>query len=122
SVGAGLAPARVTIPETPLPLADNTVGAGLAPARVTIAPEKIPTRLAQPQPLERRIIARRALALFLLALFLSSSLLLWRDINDAHLYLYHINPLNGQIQAQQDLGGGYQNAATLTNPVLLQSS
>src|SRR5947209_7774438 len=124
-VGAGLAPALVTgdIPETPLPPGEGRVRAGLAPALITGDIPETPLPLVEePRPGERRRVARTLLVLCLLVLFLTSSFLLWRDVNDTHLYLYHIDAPSGQVEAQQDLGGGYQDAATLTNPVLLQSS
>ncbi len=111
------------IPKTPLPPVEGMVRAGLAPALVTVHIPETPLPLVeQPRPGERRRVARTVLVLCLLVLFLTSSFLLWHDVNDTHLYLYHIDPVNGQVEAQQDLGGGYQDATTLTNPVLLQSS
>src|SRR5437763_4664444 len=127
-VRAGLAPALITgdIPETPLPPVEGRIQPELAQLSRALVTGDIPETplplVEEPRPGERRRVARTLLVLCLLVLFLTSSFLLWRDVNDTHLYLYHIDAASGQVEAQQDLGGGYQDVATLTNPVLLQSS
>ena len=66
-------------------------------------------------PLLRRRPVKRAAMLLALFLFITASLLLWQDVNETHLYLYDIDPANGQTLAQQDLGG-YQGISSLSNP------
>src|SRR6266849_2642243 len=78
--------------------------------------------LAAPERFERRRVTGKVLAGILLMVLIGSSLLLWRDISDTHLYLYALDPANGQTLAQQDLGGGYQGDTTITNPVWAESS
>ena len=81
-----------------------------------------PREISRPLPAPSLRAFGPVMALFLLALFLSSSFLLWRDVRDTHLFLSTLDPASGQIASQQDLGGGYQNATALTNPVLSQSA
>ncbi len=64
----------------------------------------------------------KPLAWVLMAVVIGSSFLLWRDMNDAHLYLYALDPASGHTVAQQDLGGGYQADTTITNPIQVTSS
>lgn len=71
---------------------------------------------------ERMRAPAKALAWVLLVVFLGSSFLLWRDLNDTHLYLYALDPASGQTVAQQDLGGGYVGDTSITNPVQAASS
>src|SRR5260370_2975861 len=78
--------------------------------------------LATPERFERGQVTGKVLAGILLVVLIGSSLLLWRDISDTHLYLYALDPANGQTLAQQDLGGGYQGDTTITNPVQAESS
>ncbi len=88
---------------------------------ITGAP--IPTPLpAIPQRSERRRVPGKALAWVLLIVLTGSSFLLWRDVNDTHLYLYALDPASGQTVVQQDLGGEYQGDTTITNPVQVTSS
>src|SRR6266487_886235 len=70
----------------------------------------------------RRQRPTKALVWILLVVFISSSFLLWRDMNDTHLYLYALDRASGQTITQQDLGGGYQGDTTITNPVQAASS
>lgn len=115
-----------SIPETPafevgaiheaLPLAALTPLPGI---QETPLP---PVERPQLAPLPRRRLGRPALTLLLLALFAGSSLLLWRDASAAHLYVYTLDPTDGHILAQQDIGGSYQDAGMLTNLVQVQSS
>ena len=83
-------------------------------AELEVSPE-IPAR---PEPIERR----RVLTSILLVILIGSSLLFWRDVTDTHLYLSVLDSGSGQTLAQQDLGGGYQGNAAITNPVQVTSS
>ncbi len=93
-----------------------------------ILPEIIETPLpptpvhAAPERFERRRVTGKVLAWILLVVLIASSLLLWRDVSDTHLYLYALDPASGQTLAQQDLGGGYQGDTTITNPIQAESS
>lgn len=83
--------------------------------------EREPTPIAQPRRSRWQLTRGWAAALLLLALALCV-IPLWSDIHDAHLYLYTINPFNGQISGQQDLGGGYASVSTLTDAEQSSSS
>ncbi len=74
------------------------------------------------QQREPRRVPGKALAWVLLAVLISSSFSLWRDLNDTYLYLYTLDPASGQTVAQQELGGGYQGDTAITNPVQATSS
>ncbi len=67
--------------------------------------------------LKHRALTRRILSILLLALIFISMISLWRDVHDTHLLLYTLNPVNGNMMAQQDLGGGYTGPTHLTNAV-----
>ena len=81
-----------------------------------IAPSIAPSPAPVAKPMRFRV------ALVLVLIIALCIIPLWRDVNAAHLYLYSISPLDGQVRAQQDLGSDYANTSILTNPVLLQSS
>ncbi len=91
------------------------------PAPVEIEPSLTPKPERKPPAPSKRLPKGRV-AIALLVILALCSVSLWRDVNDTHLYLYNINPLDGQVQVQQDLGGGYSHTTALTNPALLQSS
>ena len=91
-----------------------------------VEPERpAPPAIERPEKALRRRLRRRPLkrAAMLLALFVfvTSSLLWWQNVNETHLYLYHIDPGNGQTLAQQDLGG-YSSISALSNVAQDQSS
>jgi outer membrane protein assembly factor BamB len=117
------------IPDTPVPLADGEE-ASLAPeAPIAIKTPIIETKpvvaLEQPQPSPTAPIRkpiRARVALVLLVLMGLSIATMWRDVSQLHLYLYSINPLDAQVNAQQDLGSDTADSALLTNPALLNSS
>ena len=67
-------------------------------------------------------VLRKVAALFLLLLLIVSSILLWRDLTDTHLFVYTLDPATGTVLAQQDLGGGYQGKTTITDPVQVRST
>lgn len=97
-------------------------------AAVETPPVVEPERPAPPaaaRPLARPRLGRRPLKraamLLALVLFVASALLLWQNVNETHLYLYHIDPGNGQMLAQQDLGG-YAGISALSNAAQDQSS
>jgi outer membrane protein assembly factor BamB len=90
-------------------------------AAVETPPVIEPERPESLRPRSRRRLLKRAVMLLALFLFATSSLLLWQNINETHLYLYHIDPANGQILAQQDLGG-YSSISALSNAAQDQSS
>ena len=73
------------------------------------------------RPLLQRRAVKRATMLLSLFLLLTSSLLLWQNVNATQLYLYHIDPGSGQTLAQQDLGV-YQDITSLSAPTLDSSS
>ncbi len=104
----------------PAPIAIEIVGAGVEKGGVGTLRSPSLTPAAPPAPSKR--LPKWRVALALLVILALCSISLWHDVSDTHLYLYSINPLDGQVQAQQDLGAGYAETATLTNPVLLQSS
>ncbi len=62
-------------------------------------------------------VSRTVLALCLLVLSGISSILLWRNVTDTHLYVYTLDPSSGDVVIQQDIGGGYQGKTTITDPV-----
>ncbi len=84
-------------------------------------PEIAAPRRPWQRPFLQQRFVKRAAMLLSLFLWLSSSLLLWQNVNETHLYLYHIDAATGQTLAQQDLGA-YQHITSLTNPILDQSS
>ncbi|HEV2579619.1 MAG TPA: PQQ-binding-like beta-propeller repeat protein, partial [Ktedonobacteraceae bacterium] len=121
--------AAPTMPATPLPdEIDELLMLALAEvvdrdlAIIEPGEEAAPVVAPQrPQPPRAKPVKARV-ALVLLALLALSIAALWRDVSLPHLYLYNINPLDGQANALQDLGAGYTNTTLLTNPVLLRSS
>jgi outer membrane protein assembly factor BamB len=70
---------------------------------------------------KRPRMLRTVVASLLLLLLSASTVLLWRDVTDTHLYAYSIDPQSGRVLAQQDIGGGYQGKAIITAPVAVQS-
>jgi outer membrane protein assembly factor BamB len=99
------------IPETPL--------------SPVVEPERpAPPALAWPESFRPRLRLRplkRTAMLLALFVFVTSSLLWWQNVNETHLYLYHIDPGNGQTLAQQDLGG-YASISSLSNAAQDQTS
>ena len=88
-----------------------------------VEPERpAPTALARPERprLGRRPLKRTAMLLALFV-FIVTSLLWWQNVNETHLYLYHIDPGTGQTLAQQDLGG-YTSVSALSNAAQDQTS
>lgn len=75
--------------------------------------ERGPIPTPRPRSAAWQLTRGRAAVLLLLVLVLCI-IPLWRDIHDAHLYLYTVNPLDGHVQGQQDLGSGYANVSMLT--------
>ncbi|MBA2285381.1 MAG: PQQ-binding-like beta-propeller repeat protein [Ktedonobacteraceae bacterium] len=65
--------------------------------------------------------ARAIMACVLLALVVVSSLLLWRDSSDTHLFAYTLDARSGHVVTQQDLGGGYLGTTTITPPAQTQA-
>jgi outer membrane protein assembly factor BamB len=131
----------ITIPlvEPDLAGQELAVSSDITAAAVTEAPVEvasseqvevpIPTRARITKPLP--IIAQRRgrmevpvkpLAWVLLAVLIGSTLLLWRDVNDTHIYLYALDPTSGHVTAQKDLAGGYLPDTTITNPIQVSSS
>ncbi|MGH2497657.1 MAG: PQQ-binding-like beta-propeller repeat protein, partial [Ktedonobacteraceae bacterium] len=96
------APEQAIVPETPMP-----------PVTVIVRPVA--------RPLARRRPLKGVAMLLAFLLFVSSSLLWWQNVTQAHLFLYSIDPGNGQTLAQQDLGG-YTGISALSNPAQDQSS
>lgn len=90
-----------------------------------VEPERpVPPATARPEssrPRFRRRPLKRTVMLLSLFVFIVSSLLWWQNVNETHLYLYHIDPGNGQTLAQQDLGG-YSSISALSNAAQDQSS
>src|SRR5581483_10127129 len=76
-----------------------SVGAERAMPPVTVIVRPVARPPSQGRPL------KRAAMLLAFLLFASSSLLLWQNVNQAHLFLYSLNAANGQTLAQEDLGG-----------------
>ncbi|HEU0000622.1 MAG TPA: PQQ-binding-like beta-propeller repeat protein [Ktedonobacteraceae bacterium] len=105
------------LPETSRPVEDKAASAGvkqaMPPVTVVVRP------VARPR--SRRRLIKGAAMLIALLLFIGSFLLLWQNVNQAHLFLYSIDPGNGQTLAQQDLGG-YASISALSNPAHDQSS
>ncbi len=83
-------------------------------ARAVERPESLRPRL-------RRRGLKRAAMLLALCVFVASSLLLWQNAHETHLYLYRIDPGNGQTLARQDLGG-YASISALSNVAQDQSA
>jgi len=114
------APTMVETEMEVLPVEAAVSEPGIAPEIIEAPlPVEIP---AVPQRLESRRVARKVLAGMLLVILIGSSVLLWRDLTDTHLYLYALDPASGQMLVQQDLGGGYQGNTTITNLVQARSS
>lgn len=84
-----------------------------APPAVAAPSEARPRRL--------RLPLKRVAMLLALCLCLASALLLWQNAGETHLYLYHFDPANGQLLAQQDLGG-YAGISALSNAAQDSSS
>ena len=108
---------QVGLPETSRPVEDEAANAG---AERTMPPVTVVVRPVA-RPRSRRRLLKGAAMLIALLLFFGSSLLLWQNVNQAHLFLYSIDPGNGQTLAQHDLGG-YTNISALSNPTHDQSS
>lgn len=92
-----------------------SVGAERAMPPVTVIVRPVARPPSQGRPL------KRAAMLLAFLLFASSSLLLWQNVNQAHLFLYSLNAANGQTLAQEDLGG-YAGIGALSNPARDSSS
>lgn len=80
-----------------------------------------PAVIARPEARPRRLPLKRVAMLVAFLLCLASSLLLWQNASETHLYLYVIDPTSGQKLAQQDLGG-YASIGALSNPAQDASS
>jgi len=119
---------QLDIPDTPLPATSKQLDIPDTPwpwpelkTPPAIKIELPRPELVQLRTLLRRPLIRHAVALFSLILLITSSLLLWQNLNETHLYLYHIDATSGKTLAQQDLGV-FQDISSLTNPALDQSS
>lgn len=117
------------IVETPRPMGleeeAEEAGVGVAVPVTSIQDTRLPV-LETVEPVRQwrdgKRMLRIVVASLLVLLLSASAVLLWRDITDTHLYTYSIDPRNGQVLAQQDIGSGYQGKAMITAPVALKSS
>ncbi len=80
-----------------------------------------PPAIVLPEARPRRLPLKRVAMLVALLLCLASSLLLWQNASETHLYLYTVDPGSGQMLARQDLGG-YASIGALSNPAQDSSS
>src|SRR5579875_9294 len=75
------------------------------PAETEIATQPLPEKQARRR--RRPQLARAGLLLVSLAVFLTSSLLIWQDISATHLYISSFNPANGAMLTREDMGNRY---------------
>ena len=89
-------------------------------ARTTVVTRPVVSR-PEVRPRARPRAFKRVAMLVALLVCLGSSLLLWQNVSETHLYLYTLDPGGGQMLGQQDLGG-YGSIGALSNPAQDASS
>lgn len=109
------APPVVEPKEPPLPAVVTPPAVATPPVVVTPPVVITPPPPVRPEARPRRLRLKRVAMLVALLVCLASSLLLWQNASETHLYVYSIDAGSGQMLNRQDLGG-YGGSGALSNP------